>query len=151
MWLRKFSQQAGTHCFRIHYKATQLFRRDVSLKGSSLYNPVFSIFIFSSSDHASLIISLLLYEIDTRYIYIINIVCIDSIDYFFFKWIRQAKWIKIANIYFLILITAQLFNVRICNPTIFAFPTLGVRLCFHPWNDHIKNIWYTCVVLKFRT
>ena len=41
------------------------------------------------------------------------------------KWIRQAVRIKIANIYFS-LNTEKKLNVRICNPTIFAFHTLGV-------------------------
>ena len=41
---------------------------------------------------------------------------------------------------FIFLNTVKIFNVRICNPTIFAFNTLGVKWCFHPYNDHIKAI-----------
>ena len=41
-----------------------------------------------------------------------------------------AEWIKIANIYFFN--TVKKLNVRICNPTIFALNTLGVKLCSHP-------------------
>ena len=46
------------------------------------------------------------------------------------EWIRQPKWIKMANI--------QLFNncktcnVPICNPDIFAHNTVGVKFSFHP-------------------
>ena len=47
------------------------------------------------------------------------------------EWIRQAEWIRIANIHF-VLNTVRKFNVRICNPTIFALDTLGVKWCFHP-------------------
>ena len=46
------------------------------------------------------------------------------------KWIRQAKWIKIAIIQFFN--TVKTFNVRIFNPTIFALHTSGVKLYFYP-------------------
>ena len=56
------------------------------------------------------------------------------------EWNRQAEWIKTANIHFL-KHCKKYFGI--CNATIFALHTLGVKLCFHPWNDHIKDIKYT--------
>ena len=46
------------------------------------------------------------------------------------EWIRQAEWIKIANIHFF-LNTVKKLNVCICNTNIFSLYTLGVILCFH--------------------
>ena len=46
------------------------------------------------------------------------------------EWIRQAEWIKIANIQFLI--TLKKIDVRLYNPTIFAVNLLCVKLCSHP-------------------
>ena len=45
------------------------------------------------------------------------------------EWIRQAEWIKIANILFLN--TVKKLNVCICNKNIFSLHTLGVKLCFY--------------------
>ena len=39
------------------------------------------------------------------------------------KWIRQAEWIRTANIHSLK--HCKKFNVRICNPTIFALDKRG--------------------------
>ena len=46
------------------------------------------------------------------------------------EWIRQAEWIKIANILFFK--HYKRCKVRILNPAIFALHTLGVKFCFHP-------------------
>ena len=46
------------------------------------------------------------------------------------KWIRPAKWIKIANIHFLNTVKNVMF-VFVIRP-IFALHALGVKLCFHP-------------------
>ena len=44
------------------------------------------------------------------------------------EWIRQPEWIDKANIHFFK--HCKRYNVRICNPTIFALHTLGVKMVF---------------------
>ena len=52
-----------------------------------------------------------------------------------------AVCIKIVNIHFLH--HCNKIIVPICNPVIFVFYLLGVKCCFHLWNDQVKAIQHT--------
>ena len=66
-----------------------------------------------------------------------------SVLYICYRRNGSVWWNGLIKRNLIFLNTVKIIYVRICNPTIFALHTLGVKLCFHPWNNHIKVIEYT--------